>query len=262
MPNYAFKDKNRTKIIYADSNDIMNYKQVRCYCRNPNCNAHMYIYNPEHPNKAFFKASGVPPHNGACGIALSNFKKTKYNESEFRFPDNFLYLLDAEDRNENVNINVNRNVNADSATNADSVIIKPIRTLKELYNMLINTGIDDTYNNYHIRDIIADERTVDIYNNGIVGMKLVECNFYRYDENRIIMNYPLYTPNNVLNHIELRFNDKSPLFNKVLNCVKGKKHDGVVIVFGNFIYDNENQISYVNITSLNQIAVIKKEPPS
>lgn len=63
------------------------------------------------------------------------------------------------------------------------------------------------------------------------------------------MNYPLFTPNSdKLNHIELRFNEGSPLFSKALNYVMGKKHNGIIIVFGNFIYDNENEISYVNIT--------------
>ena len=258
MPNYAFTDANRKKIIYANANDIMNYKSVRCYCRNPKCNARMFIYDPEHPNKAYFKASGNPHHSGACGIALSNFNRSKYNEAEFRFPDNFLYLLNAVEE-ENINHNTNRNVNHNIIHNN----INPIRTLKELYNMLINTGIDDTYNNYPIRDIIADERTASIYGNTIIGIKLVECNFYRFDKNKIIMNYPLFTPNSdKLNHIELRFNEGSPLFSKVLNYVKGKKHNGIIIVFGNFTYDNENEISYVNITSLNQIAVIKKETPS
>ena len=77
------------------------------------------------------------------------------------------------------------------------------------------------------------------------------------------MNYPLFTPDSdKLNHIELRFNEDSPLFSKALNYVMGNKHNSIIIVFGNFIHDNENEISYVNITSLNQIAVIKKETPS
>ena len=32
--NYAYKDTGRTKIIYADSSDIIKYKGVRCYCKN------------------------------------------------------------------------------------------------------------------------------------------------------------------------------------------------------------------------------------
>lgn len=56
--NYAYKDTGRTKIIYADSSDIIKYKGVRCYCKNPSCNAKMFIHNPEHPNFAYFQASG------------------------------------------------------------------------------------------------------------------------------------------------------------------------------------------------------------
>lgn len=83
--NYAYKDTGRTKIIYADSSDIIKYKGVRCYCKNPSCNAKMFIHNPEHPNFAYFQASGKPSHNGSCGSIYNHFDNSKYDEKLFSF---------------------------------------------------------------------------------------------------------------------------------------------------------------------------------
>ena len=41
--------------------------------------------------------------------------------------------------------------------------------------------------------------------------------------------------------------------------IKGKKHDGIVVVFGEWDINTMDSINYVNITSENHIAIIKKE---
>ena len=46
MANYAFIDKERTQKIYANDDNIMKYKSVRCYCKNPNFDT----YNSLTPN--------------------------------------------------------------------------------------------------------------------------------------------------------------------------------------------------------------------
>lgn len=91
--DYAFEDEKRTKIIYANASDIVQYKGVRCYCKNPYCEARMFIYNPEHPSSAFFKASGKPSHNGSCGSIYNHFDNTEYDANLFNFPD---VLIDLE----------------------------------------------------------------------------------------------------------------------------------------------------------------------
>ncbi len=253
MANYAFVDEARTKKIYANDDNIMNYKSVRCYCKNPNCAARMFIYMPEHKNSAYFKASGKPGHQGACGIAPYHFPRVNYIEEEFLFPEVLLPLLD--DAYDSQYKGRRRRPGGKSREEIES---RPLRGLKEIYAMLTNIDIDDTYNNYFVRDMIADERTYNYYRNGIVGYKVVECNFYKYSDlsRTITMNYPPFPNQNKT--LELWFNSKE-LYEKFKPRIKGKKHDGIVVIFGEWKIGYMDGINYVSITSENQIAVIKKE---
>lgn len=251
MANYAFIDKERTQKIYANDDNIMKYKSVRCYCKNPNCNAKMFIYMPEHKNSAYFKASGKPGHQGACGLSPYHFSKVNYVEEEFIFPQGLFSLLNDNGKHKG-------GIGGTHRGQSGEVENRPLRGLKEVYTMLTNTDIDDTYNNYPIRDMIADERTYSYYSNGIIGYKVVECNFFKYlDEGlTITMNYPPFP--NRKNHLELWFDNKE-LYQKMKPRIKGKKHDGIVVVFGEWKINTMDTINYVNITSENQIAIIKKE---
>ena len=135
---------------------------------------------------------------------------------------------------------------------------RPLHGLKEVYAMLTNTDINDTYNNYLIRDMIADERTYPYYRNGISGYKIVECNFYKYSDIgfTITMNYPTFP--NQKKALELWFDSKE-LYEKMKPRIKGKNHDGIVVVFGEWKINTTDAINYVSITSEKQIAVIRKE---
>lgn len=44
MANYAFIDKERTQKIYANDDNIMKYKSVRCYCKILIVMQNVYIY--------------------------------------------------------------------------------------------------------------------------------------------------------------------------------------------------------------------------
>lgn len=249
MANYVFLDKERTKKLYANDNNIMAYKSVRCYCKNEKCNARMFIYDPEHPNKAYFKASGNPHHNGACGYEAKRFKITDYIEEEFVFPDTLFPLLNPIEKKEYTTTGGGNSV-------IGGIERRPIRGLKEAYYMSQSYDINDTYHGYKMRDIIADERTYKYYKDGIEGYKIVECNYYKYKEEllTIYMNYPMFP--NVKYNLILEFYDEE-LFEKMVLRLKGKRHDGLVIVFGEWRHDDK--FSYVKINSEKQISVIKKE---
>lgn len=216
MANYAFIDEARTRKIYANDDNIMKYKSVRCYCKNPNCDAKMFIYMPEHKNSAYFKASGKPGHQGACGLTPYHFPKVNYVEEEFVFPQGLFPLL-----NDNGNGQHKGGTGGTSGGKQGEIERRPLRGLKEVYAMLTNTDVSDTYNNYLIRDMIADERTYPYYRNGISGYKVV--------------------------------------YEKMKPRIKGKNHDGIVVVFGEWKINTTDAINYVSITSEKQIAVIKKE---
>lgn len=253
MANYAFIDEARTRKIYANDDNIMKYKSVRCYCKNPNCNAKMFIYMPEHKNSAYFKASGKPGHQGACGLSPYHFPKVNYVEEEFIFPQGLFSLL-----NDNGNRKHKGKTGGANRGKQGEIELRPLHGLKEVYAMLTNTDINDTYNNYLIRDMIADERTYPYYRNGISGYKIVECNFYKYSDIdfTITMNYPTFP--NQKRALELWFDSKE-LYEKMKPRIKGKNHDGIVVVFGEWKINTTDAVNYVSITSEMQIAVIRKE---
>lgn len=251
MANYAYTDKMRTQKIYANADNIMQYKSVRCFCKNPKCDAKMFIYMPEHKDLAFFKASGKPSHNGACGLSPRHFSKTDYIEKDFKFPNTLLPLLNEVTENENKETNIVK----DTSSSAEK---RPLQGLKEIYSMLTNIDIEDSYNGYIIKDMIADERTCVFYKTKIDGYKVVECNFYKYNDEAktITMNYPAFPHNK--RFIELWF-EQEELYESIKMRIKGKNHDGIVVVFGKWIYNDVDGTNYVNVLSQRQIAVIKKE---
>lgn len=250
MANYVFLDKERTKKIYANDDNIMKFKGVRCYCKNEKCDARMFVYEPEHPSRSFFKASGKPHHTGACGFESKGFKITDYVEEEFVFPDTLLPLLKAIEEKDPKKPKVG------GSSGFSGIERRSLSGLKEVYYMLQSFDINDNYNGYKIRDLIADERTYKYYKNGIEGYKVVECNFYQYKPEllTIYMNYPMFP--NVKYHLILEFYDEE-LFKKMIKRMRGKKHDGLVVVFGEWRYDDK--FSYVKITSEKQIGIIIKE---
>ena len=58
MSDYVYTDEERKHILYASSPQILEYKGKPCFCQNKLCKARMFVYNPENPEKAYFKSSG------------------------------------------------------------------------------------------------------------------------------------------------------------------------------------------------------------
>ena len=148
--NYAYKDTGRTKIIYADSSDIIKYKGVRCYCKNPSCNAKMFIHNPEHPNFAYFQASGKPSHNGSCGSIYNHFDNSKYDEKLFSFPE---VLMNLESKPSGTKPTGKSSPKKGKSTSGGE---KALKTIKEIYKMATNTPPNDSYNGVKIKNILAE----------------------------------------------------------------------------------------------------------
>lgn len=260
MSNYAYTDAARTQKIFANSNNIMSYKGVRCYCKNPKCNARIFIYKPEHPSTAYFKASGKPAHIGNCGIKHLSFNQNDYDPTLFSFPN---VLMDLE-------IPVapsTKHSSTGKGTGTISSDPKPLKTLKEIYSMCTNTPINDCYNGIRISNIIADERNESNFPNGFNGYRIAECTFFRYEPSThsILMNFTKYLKgSDPLYYIQLNFNDND-LYDKMCARIKSTEHDtGIIVVSGNWEMIDEpsgyklNIKSKCTINSEKQIAVIKK----
>ena len=252
--DYAFEDEKRTKIIYANASDIVQYKGVRCYCKNPYCEARMFIYNPEHPSSAFFKASGKPSHNGSCGSIYNHFDNTEYDANLFNFPD---VLIDLEKEP----IKKKTCISGRTGSGEETFGKKGLKTIKEIYKMATNTPPNDEYNGIKLKDILADVRSYSEYEVGIMGYHLVECNFFRYENNEkaIIMNFP-FLPNNRY-YLRLVFENEE-LFRKERSRIYDTGHKGLIVISGLWQQiDEEYEKSTIKaeckIKSEKQIAIIK-----
>ena len=261
MADYAYKDSARKQRIYADDIHIMNYKGIRCWCKNTKCDAHMYIVKPENPHESFFRASKKVKHSGACGSECNHFNKNEFDESGFYFPDvlrNLEYSTSTTMRTSIANTKLSSNILSENK--------KTVTTIRQIYTMCTNTPIDDSYGGIVIKDILADERSFYFYTNGIEGYKLVECNYYRYDRTALTiwMNYPCYFVYPATRYyVQLEFADQE-LYNKMLPRIYDTKHNGIIIVSGNWKITNISKFakpikSKCKIYSEKQIAVIKKE---
>ena len=105
---------------------------------------------------------------------IYNFNSTEYNEELFDL-DNFkTKLLKEVKQNDN---NSNSGVYKKGDGNE-----QPISTVKQLYSMCVNKGINQTYQGNYIRDLLVDDRTRFLYNTYIRGFKLIDCYCYRYDD--------------------------------------------------------------------------------
>lgn len=150
--------------------------------------------------------------------------------------------------------------------NISSKSRKALTTIRQIYTMCTNTPINNSYGGIAIKDILADERSFPFYINGVEGYKLVECNYYRYDRtiSTIWMNYPCYFIYPVTKYYaQLEFTDQK-LFNKILPRLFDTKHNGIIVVSGNWETVNISTSakpvkSKCKIYSEKQIAVIKKE---
>lgn len=130
MADYAFLDEERTKRINANQPDIKNYKNMRLFCKNPHCDAHMYIHNPEIPEDAYFQSHGAPSHSGYCGCqGAMHFNRVEFDESGFIMPDAIKNLITANDDQGSADYEHGQ---------GERINIYPPRTVRQIYQMCVN----------------------------------------------------------------------------------------------------------------------------
>ena len=243
MADYAYLDSDRTIRVMANQNDVVSYKSQRLYCRNPRCNARMFIHNAHNPEDAYFQAHGLPHHVGYCGCqGAQHFNRSEFDESSFKMPDAILNL---------VNHNDSAPSNISSHGSGERTNIYPPRTVRQIYTMCVNTPPDEMYNGVYIHDIIAGEDTKQHYSNGIVGPRIVECTFYQFKKSQkvILMNFPFHRP--WWRHIELWFNDEA-LFDYAISYLTDTTHSDISVIAGDF-FTHKDGTCYTNISSKRQL---------
>ena len=100
MSAYAYRDRNRTEVIYASEAMTENIDTL-FFCPNKDCNAHLHICAVDGSRKAYFRATHKQfPHIDNCPFASSanHFDSDKFNEQSFSLDDaiNNLFLVKKE----------------------------------------------------------------------------------------------------------------------------------------------------------------------
>ena len=172
MSAYAYRDRNRTEVIYASEAMTENIDTL-FFCPNKDCNAHLHICAVDGSRKAYFRATYKQfPHIDNCPFASSanHFDSDKFNEELFSFDDaiNNLFLVKKEsERNRN-----QRNIGEHNNGEPNK---QPIKTLRQIYSMCKSRPVTDMYAGKKIRDMILDDRSAYYYTKGCFGNKIVEA---------------------------------------------------------------------------------------
>ena len=161
MSSYAYLTEERTSesIVFSEKAMITD-RGRRFYCPNPDCDAHMFLCNPDNPEvKPYFRATMKEHrHSPNCSYAIISFNSDEHNESKFDFEKATQHVMRPSKPGPEFEI---------EKSNKDSDKQLPPHTIKQIYSMAKNYPIDYNYNGIPIWKILADERSRKIYHKGI-----------------------------------------------------------------------------------------------
>lgn len=236
MSKFAFRDKERTQKVYADSLNIKD-NNTRFYCPNPECSARLTL-------KANSSIAGIPPY-------FSNLRSTPHIANCFCHKNNFSF----DDREyEEVLFNFEEIVN-EYTTNNIINIDRRLETMSAIFYMCKTRNINDTYNQIKIWKILVDNRANHIYSKGIIGTHIIECYFsyYSNDDLTIYLKYPVNNSLSNKYNVGISFTDEE-LFKEIRNKLfNNDKKKYPVLVIGNWEYDSKNNLAQTSINSSFQI---------
>jgi hypothetical protein len=236
MSKFAFRDKERTQKVYADSLNIKDIN-TRFYCPNPECSALLTL-------KANSSIAGIPPY-------FSNLPSTPHIANCFCHKNNFSF----DDREyEEVLFNFEEIVN-EYTTNNIINIDRRLETMSAIFYMCKTRNINDTYNQIKIWKILVDNRANHIYSKGIIGPHIIECYFsyYSNDDLTIYLKYPINNSLSNKYNVGISFTDEE-LFKEIRNKLfNNDKKKYPVLVIGNWEYDSKNNLAQTSINSSFQI---------
>lgn len=254
MANCAYKDKERTKLIYADE---ATDKDAIYYCPNKECTAHMQLCSLDGERKRYFSAKkSNHKHIENCIYYKSNinFNRNDYDEDQFDFEEAIKSMLNMEkqeksDRTDSKN---------DNKTSEGSNKKLPIHTILQIYSMCKELKHTEMYANHLVSSMLLDDRSVDCYIDRYEGIFLIEAKPKSYLYHKTLPEIYLSAPiNNKEYSIVLNFDDeklykdlRSDLFDNIEN---------VVILSGIWHRDVDDNTYKTKITTKKQIRILNKK---
>lgn len=249
MAMYVYKDSARTEKLIA-RNAQKEDKSIRFYCLNPNCDAHMYIWNYDGDSGSYFQASKSHGHIEGCFFHASNeFKPNKFNEKEFQFV-NLLSDLMKPSKEQTKKELPGEHSNGKASPN-------PPHTLSQIYSMCKSYDCNDSYNGNVIGQMLVDNRSIYMYPKGVFGWRLIEAKCkspYFYDKVKKEITLISSTNGNEYEFI-LKFNDEK--FFKEIESYIYPNREHLLVVSGEWKTSGKFNAFVTNFTSKRQLSVLR-----
>lgn len=249
MSGYAYEDEERTKEIKAHEAGELD-RNIRYYCPNKLCNAHMYIRSVDGEKRQHFAASRKYRHIANCFGGNSNcFDPNKSQIDGFDLEDAIIGMMTPGEKKK-----TNKNKNKKGKKGGSNGQITIPHTIRQIYDMCKYYSCDEEINGVKVGYILFDERSAHMYPKGIFGYKLIEARYIRYDRNnrRIYLEAPI---NDKKYDLRLEFNDEL-LFNE-MNKMLYNNRNMVIVVAGKWERTNRQDTFKTTILAKKQIKVIR-----
>ncbi|OTO65571.1 MULTISPECIES: hypothetical protein [unclassified Enterococcus] len=249
MAMYVYKDRQR-KIEFLAEDALKQDMGIRYYCPNPNCDAHMYLCGVDGLATAYFSANRRTfPHVEKCDYGSSNsFNPNNSDESLFDFERVIEDMLrptnpTKKDKSSNAHKTGDRN-------------LKPLRTIRQVYDMCVAHSCTQTYNNKAIGQMLLDDRSEYMYPKGVFGHKIIKAKtktggFYNAEKQEIY----LVAPSSEKYEFVLKVSNDE-LFRFFRDSLYNNR-DKFIIVAGKWGSYGKFNFFQTNITSKRQIKIIK-----
>lgn len=245
---YVYKDRERTKEFYA-KDALKEDKNTRYYCPNPNCNAHMYLCSVDGASSAYFRPTRkAHPHLKGCEFKSSNsFNPQKFDENAFDF-ENVLEAMRQPSKPVLKNKFPSPPKTGESKT-------KPLRTIRQIYDMCKSYPCTCSYNNLIIGQMLLDDRSEYMYQKGVFGNRVIEAKVKKgnfYDSKKMVLR--LVAPSSQKYEFILQFGDME-LFKTARDSLYNNR-DKLIVVSGYWESSGTFNVFCTKFKCKNQITVI------
>lgn len=249
MSMYVFKDKLRTIKFYAKDATKEN-RSTRFYCPNPDCDAHMYICGVDGSSYAYFSANRREyRHVSKCPFDSSNgFNPYEHDENTFDF-ENALEALTSPSKSIS-----GKETPGSHGTGTPRK--KPLRTIRQIYDMCKSFDSIDTYNGVKIGQMIVDDRSEYMYPKGVFGYRLIEGEAIGYFYNSEKLEIKILAPIASRKYSFILKFDEEKLFHDIQKGIY-ENRDKIIVIAGKWQSTGKFNIFYADITSKRQVSIIK-----
>lgn len=248
MSMYAYKDNKRSILVYAQS-ALKQDRDNWYYCPNPKCNAKMYLCGVEGESTAYFSANrkGAGHIEGCVYFASNTFNPNNIDESSFNFQTFFENIL-------SLSVPTVKMKYSNSHKTGDSSL-KPLRTLRQIYDMCKSYECTHKYNNQEIKKMLLDDRSEYFYTRGVFGNRIIEAK---------AKNGEFYNPKKLELYLVAPSSKKYTFILKVPNEKLFRKLSGIlfnnrdkfVVVAGKWEPSDKSNVFKANVNSEKQIKIV------